>query len=107
MNTKKKSSVITPPPKMPDETGPSEVFQELTEEQRKEGLLKLIKRGAPSVPLREREAKEEDKRLKYTLRIVSSLMERINRAAASRDIMTPVNTWVTDAITMQLKKEGF
>ena len=103
---KRKSSVITPPPQM-DEGQGSEVISTLNEDQRKDALIKLVRRGAPSVPAKEQEEREGTRRIKYTLRITSGLMERINRAASDREVMTPVNTWVTDAITMALKKEGF
>lgn len=105
-NMKRKSSVITPPPQM-DEGQGGDIVSMLNEDQRKEALIKLVRKGAPSVPPKDQEEREGKKRLKYTLRITSGLMERINRAASNRDIMTPVNTWVTDAITLALKKEGF
>ena len=39
--------------------------------------------------------------------IPRGLLERVTQAAASRDLKTPVNTWITEAILSQLKKEGF
>lgn len=105
---KKKSSVITPPPSMDVGQGIEENLA-LNEEERKDALIKLIRKGAPSVPVKEKEIGEgdEDPRTKVTIRIKTSLVERLEIAAKERPLKTPVNTWITEAILAQLKKEGF
>ena len=101
----KKSSIITPPPV---EVGQgSEGNLALSEEQRREQLLKLIRKGAPSVPPKEGDARKRDERIQVLLRFPSSVVERVKRAASEREVKIPVNTWITEAIISQLKKEGF
>lgn len=78
----------------------------LNDDENKEALLKFIKKGAPSIPPKEREGKESGERMQYPLRIPIAFFERIKRAALRRDLKTPVNTWITEAILAQLKKEG-
>lgn len=80
----------------------------VTEEQNKEALLKLIRKGAPSVPTKEKEDEEDvDPRIKLTLRIKKSVIERLEMASKERPLKTPANTWITEAILEKLKKEGF
>ena len=79
----------------------------LSGEQKKEALLKLIRKGAPSVPAREKDEEEEDPRVKLTLRIRKSFIGRLEKASKEKLFKTPVNSWVTEAILEKLKKEGF
>jgi predicted HicB family RNase H-like nuclease len=102
---KKKSSVITPPPQMEPEQG-SDGSLALNEQEKKEALLKLIRKGAPSVPVPQEAISEENERVRFSIRIPRGLLERVTQAAESRDLKTPVNTWITEAILSQLKKEG-
>lgn len=103
---KKKSSVITPPPAIEEEQG-TEGNLAISEDERRDALLKLIRKGAPSVPPKETEESAVDERVKLTLRFKKSILERIEAAAADRPLKTPVNTWVSEAILDKLKKEGF
>ena len=80
---------------------------EAPEEQDKAALIKLIRMGAPSVAAKEPAAGEASERVRYSIRMTRPVLERINRAAADRDLDTPLNTWITEAILSQLKKEGF
>jgi hypothetical protein len=73
----------------------------------KEALLKLIRKGAPSVAPEEKPDRQANERVQYPLRITSGVLERATSAAAGRDVRTPLNTWITEAILVQLKKEGF
>ena len=102
---KKKSSVITPPPNMEAEQG-SEGNLALSDDQRKDALLKLIRKGAPSVP-REEVSADISTRARFSLRIKRDLLERVEQAAKGRAVETPVNTWLIEAIIDKLKKEGF
>ena len=80
----------------------------VNEEQNKEALLKLIRKGAPSVAPQEKDDEEEiDPRVKVTLRIKKSVTERLEMASKERPLKTPANTWITEAILEKLKKEGF
>ena len=79
----------------------------LSEDARKEQLLKLIRKGAPSVPSKEGEGKEVSDRMQYPLRLPTALFDRVKRAASEKPLRTPVNTWLTEAILAQLKKDGF
>jgi len=45
-------------------------------------------------------------RVQFPLRLSPSILERIGRTAKERDIKIPINTWITEAILAQLKKEG-
>ena len=78
----------------------------LSDQATKEGLLKLIRKGAPSVPKKEDTTSDENERTRFSLRIAKGLLDRVTEAAESRDVRTPVNTWITEAIIAQLKKEG-
>jgi len=91
---KKKSSVITPPPEMSGEQGNAALATQISEEDRKEALLKLIRKGAPSVPPKEGEGRGANERMQFPFRVQAALFERIKRAAAARDLQTPVNTWI-------------
>jgi len=81
----------------------------LNDEDKKDALIKLVRKGAPSVPLKEKEddAAEDDPRTKVTIRIKKSVIERFEMATRERPLKTPVNTWITEAILDKLKKEGF
>ena len=79
----------------------------LSAEQKKEGLLKLIRKGAPSVPSRETVEEEEDPRVKLTIRIRKSFIERMEKASKEKLLKTSVNTWATEAMLEKLKREGF
>jgi hypothetical protein len=80
----------------------------VNEEQNKEALLKLIRKGAPSVPLPEKDEEEElDPRINLIMRLKKSVSERVKMAAKERPFKTPANTWITEAILEKLKKEGF
>ena len=79
---------------------------DLSEDQRKDALLKLIRKGAPSVPPKEKESTASE-RSRITLRLQSKLMERIEKSLDDRIAETPVNTWITEAIVEKLKKEGY
>lgn len=79
----------------------------LNEGEKKEALIKLIRKGAPSVPPKESVEGEVSERVRYSIRMSRPLLERINRAASDRDLETPLNTWITESILAQLKKEGF
>lgn len=92
---------------MPAGEGNTALEVELSEEQRKEALIKLVRKGAPSVPPKEGEGKEPSERMQFPLRIPAALFNRVKRAASERDLKPPVNTWITEAILLQLKKEGF
>jgi predicted HicB family RNase H-like nuclease len=105
MSMKKKSSVITPPPQIDTEQGIEEGIS-LSEQDKKDALIKLIRKGAPSVPVREEAASDENERVRFSVRISRGLLERITGAADNRDVKTPVNTWITEALLAQLKKEG-
>jgi hypothetical protein len=102
---KKRSSIITPPPPMEPEQGTVGGLA-LSDQETKEGLLKLIRKGAPSVPQKEEATSDENERTRFSLRIAKGLLERVTEAAESRDVRTPVNTWITEAIIAQLKREG-
>lgn len=104
---KKKSSIITRPPSMEGGEG-MEGNLSLNEDDKKDALIKLIRKGAPSVPIKEKEVEEgeEDPRVKVTVRIKKSLVERLEMASKERPLKTPVNTWITEAILDKLKKEG-
>jgi hypothetical protein len=106
---KKRSSVITPPPNMEaGQGGEGNLAISITDEEKKDALLKLIRRGAPSVPPKEKEDEEEvDPRIKLTLRIKKSVIERLEMASKDRPLKTPANTWITEAILEKLKKESF
>jgi hypothetical protein len=106
---KKKSSIITRPPNMDGEQGSEgNLAVVVNKEQNKEALIKLIRKGAPSVPLPEKdEIENEDPRIKLTLRVRKSLIERVEGASKERPLKTPANTWITEAILEKLKKEGF
>ena len=103
---KKKSSVITPPPSMEGGQG-GEGNLALSNNDNKEALIKLIRKGAPSVAPAEKPDRQPNERVQYPLRIPSAVLERATNAAAGRDVRTPVNTWITEAMLTQLKKEGF
>ena len=79
----------------------------LNEEDKKEALIKLVRKGAPSVPQKEAREGDLNERVRFSMRITQGLLERINRAVNDRDLKIPINTWLTEAILMQLKKEGF
>jgi len=81
----------------------------LNDEDKKDALIKLVRKGAPSVPLKEKEddVAEDDPRTKVTIRIKKSIIERFEMATRERPLKTPVNTWITEAILDKLKKEGF
>ena len=95
---RKKSSVITPLPFRDEKQGCEElpIAETLSEGERKEALLKLIRKGAPSIPAKDSQG----------VHITQTLLERVRRAAANRPLKTPVNTWITEAVLLQLKKEG-
>ena len=105
--TKKRSSVITPPPSIEIGQG-SEGNLALNTEEKKDELIKLVRKGAPSVPVKEKEIGEEDDdpRAKLSVRVKKSIVERLEAAARARPLKTPVNTWITEAILEKLKKEG-
>jgi len=104
---KNKSSVITPPPIMEMGQG-SDGTPVLSENEKKDALIKLIRKGAPSVPVKEKEEGEadEDPRIKVTIRIKKSIVDRFEAAVRERPLKTPANTWITEAIIEKLKKEG-
>jgi hypothetical protein len=106
---KKKSSIITPPPALEGEgTTMGNVAVDLSEEERHVAMLKLIRKGAPSVPVEQKKAMEsEDPVVKSTLRMKKSIGERIEMAAKARSLKTSANNWITEAILDKLKKEGF
>lgn len=106
---KKKSSVITPPPKMEEGQGTQENLA-LSEDQTRDALIKLVRKGAPSVP---QESEGEDipsERARFSIRVHRGILERITVAAKNtakkRQTEFPVNSWITEAILAQLKKEG-
>ena len=107
---KKRSSIITPPPDM---EGQGMIMQgnaaiELSDEEKHKAMLKLIRKGAPSIPAEQKEAMEsEDPVVKSTLRMKKSLGERVEMAAKARTIKTSGNNWITEAILEKLKKEGY
>lgn len=105
---RKKSSIITPPPSMEGGQGTEDNLA-LNDEDKKDALIKLIRKGAPSVPIKDKEIEEgeEDPRTKITVRIKKSLVERLEMASKERPLKTPANTWITEAIIEKLKKEGF
>jgi hypothetical protein len=86
--------------------GLEEIFS-LNDFEKKEALIKLVRKGAPSVAAKEPAAGEASERVRYSIRMTRPVLERINRAAADRDLPTPTNTWITEAMLAQLKKEGF
>jgi hypothetical protein len=102
---KKKSSVITRPPTTEEEGINAEA--ELTEQGRHEALLKLIRKGAPSVPPKEIKSSFANERTQFPLRAPSPIFQRVNLAVAARDIPTPINSWIIEAILAQLKREGY
>ncbi len=81
----------------------------LNDDEKKDALIKLIRKGAPSVPIKEKEIEEgeEDPRVKLSVRMKKSLVERIEMASRERSLKTPANTWITEAVLEKLKKEGF
>lgn len=79
----------------------------LSNNDNKEALIKLIRRGAPSVAPAEKADRQLNERAQFPLRVPITVFERATNAAAGRDVRTPVNTWITEAILAQLKKEGF
>lgn len=106
---KKKSSVITPPPALEEGQG-SQTSEALSDDQRKEALIKLVRKGAPSVP---QEPEGEDipsERARFSIRLHRTILERVGTAAKQtsqkRRIEIPVNTWMTEAILEKLKREG-
>ena len=106
MNAKKRSSVITPPPVMePNATidGGTSVAEAVRQEQ----LIKLIRKGAPSVPPAERSTDEANRRVKVSLRLQKSLVRRYTEAAAQRLPAIPGNSWIIEAIIEKLKKDGY
>jgi hypothetical protein len=100
----KNRSAVTPPPIEP-EIQESKVNQ-LSDSERQDALLKLIRKGAPSIP-RPETFEEEDKPTKFTLRFPQILAERMKQAADDRPVNTPLNTWIIEAILEKLKREGF
>jgi hypothetical protein len=105
---KKKSSVITPPPNMEAGQGSEgNLAVSITDEEKKDALLKLIRKGAPSVPIQQEEEEHLSDRVRFSIRMARTLLERLTRAADDRDFKTPANTWITEAILEKLKKEGF
>ena len=106
---KKKSSIITPPPKIEEGQG-SEGNLALSEDQKRDALIKLVRKGAPSVP---QESEGEDipsERARFSVRVHRSILERVTIAAKNtakkRQTEFPVNSWITEAILAQLKKVG-
>jgi hypothetical protein len=99
----RKQTTITRPPLEETE---EESLPILSEPQRQEALLKLIRKGAPSVPQIDKEKEGSEKQVKYTLRISSNLSERVKRAAEGRPVKTPMNTWIVEAVLERLKKES-
>ncbi len=79
---------------------------QLSDSERQDALLKLIRKGAPSVP-RPDQFEEDDKPIKFTLRFPAVFAERMKQAVADRPVNTPLNTWIFEAIMEKLKKEGF
>ena len=79
----------------------------LSSSENKEALIKLIRKGAPSVAPAEKADRQRNERAQFPLRVPITVLERATNAAAGRDVRTPVNTWITEAILAQLKKEGF
>jgi hypothetical protein len=79
----KKKSVITPPPII-DEGQGIEGNLALTEEEREQGLLKLIRKGAPSTPI-ESEDEKIDERTRFTFRISKSILERVTKCQRRRE----------------------
>lgn len=100
---KRRQSIITPPPVIPVD---SQAAPMLSDEDKEEGLLKLIRKGAPSVP-KEEVKSDAEKEVKFTLRFQQSMAERVKRAAAGRPIPTSINRWWLEAGLEKLKKEGF
>jgi predicted HicB family RNase H-like nuclease len=98
----KRSSVITPPPQLPEAETGTDIVAGLTEEQRRAEMLKLVRRGAPSIA----PSSEPTDRARYSVRMPRQVLARATAAANSRDVMTPLNTWIIEAILAQLKKEG-
>lgn len=59
-------------------------------------LLELVRKGAP-----------DESRGEIWLQTDPAILERTKRAASNRSLNTSVNTWITEAMLAQLKKEGF
>jgi hypothetical protein len=103
---KKKSSVITRPPDMdPLEQG-SDRTVDLSEQSNRDAMLKLIRKGAPSVPPKEIKSSFATERTQFPLRVPVAIFQRVNQAVAGRDIPTPINSWIIEAILAQLKREN-
>lgn len=103
---RKKSSVITPPPQIEEKSETTPAFSE----GHREALLKLVRKGAPSIPPvdgQDDHNKGDGKQIKFTLRLSRVLAERIKNAAAEQPVNMPINTWVTEAVLERLRKEGF
>ena len=63
-------------------------------------LLELVRKGAPS-------RAPDESRGEIWLQTDPAILERTKRAASNRSLNTSVNTWITEAMLAQLKKEGF
>jgi hypothetical protein len=103
----KNKSAVTRPPIPTEEAAGQGTENLLTDSQRQEQLLRLIRKGAPSVPKPDTFEDDEEAPVKFTLRYPRSVSERIEEAKKDRPVNTPVNTWIIEAILEKLKKEGF
>jgi hypothetical protein len=114
----KRSSIITPPPpelsvidgnassvEAPVDNQTNQDVDSLSQSERLDALRKLIRRGAPSVPIKETKVLKDTAR--FSVRLPRPLLERAIQAADQRPVFTATNSWIIEAIMNQLKKEGF
>lgn len=102
----KTKSTITRPPPLPEigqEIGGNLALSD--DEERQAALLKLIRKGAPSVAPTAKE--RATKRAVLFVRLEQQVIDRVKAAAKGHRLHIPANTWVVEAVLEKLAKEGF